>query len=143
MNYRIVTKFDLTGFYMNIYEQIKYWVTVSENDIPVMEHLFESGDYSYSLFIGHLILEKILKAHFVKIREESPPRTHDLFKLANQLSLEFSEEQLKFLISVNTFNIEARYPEEKLSFYKKCTKEFALDNIYKIKELYLWLRSQI
>ncbi len=128
---------------MNIYEQIKYWVTVSENDIPVMEHLFESGDYSYSLFIGHLILEKILKAHFVKIREESPPRTHDLFKLANQLSLEFSEEQLKFLISVNTFNIEARYPEEKLSFYKKCTKEFALDNIYKIKELYLWLRSQI
>jgi HEPN domain-containing protein len=128
---------------MNIYEQIKYWVTVSENDIPVMEHLFESGDYSYSLFIGHLVLEKILKAHFVKNREESPPRTHDLFKLANQLSLEFSEEQLKFLISVNTFNIEARYPEEKLSFYKKCTKEFALDNIYKIKELYLWLRSQI
>ena len=128
---------------MNIYEQIKYWVTVSENDISVMEHLFESGDYSYSLFIGHLVLEKILKAHFVKNREESPPRTHDLFKLANQLSLEFSEEQLKFLISVNTFNIEARYPEEKLSFYKKCTKEFALDNIYKIKELYLWLRSQI
>ena len=128
---------------MNIYEQIKYWVTVSENDIPVMEHLFESSDYSYSLFIGHLVLEKILKAHFVKNREESPPRTHDLFKLANQLSLEFSEEQLKFLISVNTFNIEAQYPEEKLSFYKKCTKEFALDNIYKIKELYLWLRSQI
>ncbi|MEI6091420.1 MAG: hypothetical protein WCR42_13275 [bacterium] len=31
-----------------------------------MEHLFESGDYSYSLFIGHLVLEKILKAHFVK-----------------------------------------------------------------------------
>jgi HEPN domain-containing protein len=51
---------------MNINEQIKYWVTVSENDIPVMEHLFESGDYSYSLFIGHLVLEKLLKAHFVK-----------------------------------------------------------------------------
>ena len=128
---------------MNISEQIKYWVTVSENDIPVMEHLFESGDYSYSLFIGHLVLEKILKAHFVKSREESPPRTHDLFKLAKQSSLEFSEEQLKFLISVNTFNIEARYPEEKLSFYKKCTKEFALDNIYKIKELYSWLIYQI
>lgn len=128
---------------MNINEQIKYWVTVSENDIPVMEHLFESGDYSYSLFIGHLVLEKILKAHFVKNSEESPPRTHDLFKLANQSSLEFSEEQLKFLISVNTFNIEARYPEEKLSFYKWCTEEFTLDNIYKIKEIYLWLRSQI
>ncbi len=43
---------------MNISEQIKYWVTVSENDIPVMEHLFESGDYSYSLFIGQRFWRK-------------------------------------------------------------------------------------
>jgi HEPN domain-containing protein len=128
---------------MDIDEKIKYWVTVSENDIPVMEHLFDSGDYSYSLFIGHLVLEKILKAHFVKNREESPPRTHDLFKLANLTSIEFSEEQLKFLINVNAFNIEARYPEEKLNFYNLCTKEFAFDNICKIKELFLWLRSRI
>lgn len=128
---------------MDINEKIKYWVAISENDIPVMEHLFDSGDYSYSLFIGHLVLEKILKAHFVKNREESPPRTHDLFKLANLSSLEFSEEQLKFLINVNTFNIEARYPEEKLNFYNKCTKEFTIENIHKIKELFLWLKYRI
>jgi hypothetical protein len=56
---------------MDINDKIKYWITISENDIPVMEHLFESEDYSYSLFIGHLVLEKILKAHFVKNTEES------------------------------------------------------------------------
>jgi HEPN domain-containing protein len=108
-----------------------------------MEHLFESGDYSYSLFIGHLVLEKMLKAHFVKNREESPPRIHDLFKLANLTSLLFSEEQLKFLINANAFNIEAHYPEEKLDFYRICTKKFTFDSICKIKELYLWLKYQI
>lgn len=108
-----------------------------------MEHLFESGDYSYPLFIGHLVLEKILKAHFVKLKEETPPRIHDLFKLANQLSIVFSEEQLKFFIEANSFNIEARYPEEKLNFHKICTKEFTYSNISKIKELYLWLKSLI
>jgi len=128
---------------MDIDNKIKYWITISENDIPVMEHLFESGDYSYSLFIGHLVLEKILKAHFVKNTEESPPRIHDLFKLANLSSLEFSQEQLTFLINANAFNIEARYPEEKLNFYKICTKEFTYENICKIKELYLWLKSRI
>jgi HEPN domain-containing protein len=128
---------------MVINEKIEYWVKIAENDIPVMEHLFESGDYSYSLFIGHLVLEKILKAFYVKHKEETPPRIHDLFKLANLSSLVFSEEQLKFLINANMFNIEARYPEEKQKFYRICTKDFTFENICKIKELYLWLKSQI
>jgi hypothetical protein len=55
----------------------------------------------------------------------------------------FKEEQLKFLINANAFNIEARYPDEKLDVYRICTKEFAFENICKIKELYLWLKSQI
>ena len=128
---------------MNIDEKVKYWVHISDKDIPVMEHLYESGDYSYSLFIGHLALEKILKAHFVKNIKETPPRTHDLFKLAKLTSLDFSEEQLKFLINVNTFNMEARYPDEKLNFYKICTYEFTTENITQIKELHLWLKSLI
>ncbi len=128
---------------MDIKEKIEYWVKISENDIPVMEHLLESGDFSYSLFIGHLVLEKILKAHYVKHKEETPPKIHDLFKLANLSSIIFSEEQLKFLINANTFNIEARYPEEKLNFFRICTKEFTFENISKIKELHLWLKSRI
>ena len=120
---------------MDINDKIKYWITISENDIPVMEHLFESGDYSYSLFMGHLVLENILKANCVKIIEESPPRIHDLYKLAALSTLEFSEDQLTFLINVNAFNIEARYLEEKLNFYKICTKEFTYEYICKIKEL--------
>lgn len=128
---------------MELNEHINYWISLAENDLSVMEHLFSSKDFSYSLFIGDLALEKILKALYVKQIQKSPPRTHDLFKLATALTIKFDDELLKYLIIVNTFNIEARYPDEKLSFYKKCTSEFTTTNISKIKELYLWLKSQI
>jgi hypothetical protein len=45
--------------------------------------------------------------------------------------------------AVTQFNIEARYPDIKLSFQKKATREFSEDYIRKIKEFYAWLRSKI
>jgi HEPN domain-containing protein len=128
---------------MNINEKIEYWVKIAELDISVMEHLYESGDFHYSLFIGHLVLEKILKAHYVKSKLETPPRSHDLVKLAFASNLKLDDEHIQFFLKVNTFNIEARYPEEKLHFYKLCTKEFCLENITIIKEMFLWLKSLI
>ena len=40
-----------------------------------------------------------------------------------------------FLMLVNSFQIEARYPDEKLDFYKTCTKEFTEINFNKIKKI--------
>jgi len=126
---------------MDINEKIKYWQTLAELDAPVMDNLYQSGNYNYSLYIGHLVLEKILKAHFVRVNLENPPRTHDLLKLASNSMIELENEQKNLLMRINTFNIEARYPDEKLSFYLNCTKEFAEANIKIIKELYQWLKS--
>jgi HEPN domain-containing protein len=128
---------------MDINEKIKYRQTLAELDVPVMDNLCQSGNYNYSLYIGHLILEKILKAHFVKVNLENPPRTHDLLKLVQNSKIEIDDKLKSLLMRINTFNIEARYPDEKLSFYLICTKEFAETNIEIIKELYQWLKSQI
>lgn len=128
---------------MDFQQKIDYWTELAEIDIQVMEHLFDSQDYNYALYIGHLILEKILKAHYIKHNKEIPPRTHDLLKLYEKSNLLLNETTSKFLLLVNTFNIEARYPDEKMSFYRICTKEFAESNILKIKEIYQWLKSQL
>ena len=42
---------------------------------------------------------------------------------------------------ITTFNISTRYPDYKLSFYKKCTELYTADRISEIKELRLWLIS--
>ncbi len=111
--------------------------------MPVILHLFENGDYVWSLYISHLIIEKMLKAHYVKYNGKMPPKTHELIKLAVASNIKLEEEQLEFLDLVNEFNIEARYSEIKFNFYKKCTREFAETNISKIMELYKWLKSLI
>lgn len=121
---------------MDINKNINYWLNLAELDIPVMEHLFQTGDYHYSLFIGHLVLEKTIKAHFVKHNQKVPPRIHDLVKLSISSGIDLDEEKTKLLLIINSFNLKARYPEEKLSFYKSCTQEFAKEYIHKIKEMH-------
>jgi len=44
------------------YNKTQYWLKSAEDDWQVSRHLFEKGDYSYSLFFGHLTIEKILRA---------------------------------------------------------------------------------
>jgi HEPN domain-containing protein len=95
--------------------------------------------------IGHLVIEKLLKAVFIKnvTSENPPPRTHDLLVLADRASIDTSETQKDWLDLITTFNISARYPDYKKSFYKKCTEQYTSENIIKIKELRVWLRSML
>ncbi|HIE05584.1 MAG TPA: HEPN domain-containing protein [bacterium (Candidatus Stahlbacteria)] len=72
-----------------------------------------------------------------------PPPTHKLEILASKTNLDLSDEQFKFLKKVNEFNIEARYPDKKFSFYKLCTKEFTEKYFIKIKDFYKWLSEKI
>lgn len=128
---------------MTIDEQIDYWTKTAEYDLPVAEHLFQSGYYVWCLFIAHLVLEKILKAHYVKDTGETPPKIHDLVKLAEKTKLGLHREQIEFLIKVNNYNLESRYPDYKLSAFKTYNKKYTEENFNKIKEMYLWLKSRL
>ncbi|MCI5115236.1 MAG: HEPN domain-containing protein [Candidatus Electrothrix sp. AW2] len=129
---------------MNIEEHIQYWLESAEHDWETAENLFTAKKYDWSLFIGHLVLEKILKAVFVqKNNNKLPPKTHNLLRLAEQSRIELSEEQEMLLDRVSEFNIETRYPQYKNEFYKKCTSEFAEEYFRKIEEMAAWLKSRI
>jgi len=93
-------------------EKVRYWLESAEDDWKVAKHLFQRGDYSYSLFFGHLTIEKILKAIYVTRLNDNPPFTHRLIFLAEKASLEMPEEKLRLLETVTDFNLEARYPDE-------------------------------
>lgn len=125
-------------------EHIDYWLKSAEHDLKAAVSLFKSKKYDWCLFIGHLVLEKTLKALFVNANENKvPPWIHNLVKLAELSSLELTEEQKLFLDEVNDFNLESRYPDHKLEFYKKCTEEYTEKYFKKIKEFHKWLKSQL
>ena len=70
---------------MTIEETIQYWIDSAENDLKTAESLFDTGHYDWCLFVGHLVLEKILKAHWVKHnRNVIHPKIHNLLILAKE-----------------------------------------------------------
>jgi HEPN domain-containing protein len=128
---------------MDQQDLIRYWVETSNEDFSTMIHLYDSKDYSWCLFIGHLVIEKLLKAMYVKNIGANVPKTHDLLRLADKALVETSNDQKDDLDLVTTFNISARYPDYKQSFKNKCTYEFTTNTINKIKELRKWLMKLI
>ena len=129
---------------MKIEDHINHWLMSAEHDFETAEILFQSQKYDWCLFLGHLVLEKALKALYVKSNENKlPPKTHNLIKLAEKTTTSLSSERKFFLDKVNDFNLEVRYPEFRKEFYKTCTREFTEPQFIKIKETFQWLKSQI
>ena len=54
---------------------------------------------------------------------------------------EIDDEQKFLLDKINDFNIQTRYPDYKLEFYKQCNAEYTNEYLSKIKECYKWLSS--
>ena len=121
---------------INIAKNIQYWLKTSEHDYETMQGLFKIKRYADSLFYGHIVLEKILKAQAVKTMRQEAPRTHNLAVLARTSGIDFTKEDLEFLATVNRFNMRARYPDIKLNFYKLSTAKYTKDKLNKIKKFY-------
>jgi len=128
---------------MNRDEHIAYWLSESDKDLAVMQSLFDNGYFTWSLFVGHLTLEKILKALYAKRVDIQVPRVHHLLKIARDCGLELAVEQEDFLLEVTTYNLKGRYPDYKQSFSRKATREFTSDRIEKIREIQQWLKGKL
>lgn len=103
---------------------LEYWKNSAENDYETMLILYKNKKFSWSLFIGHLVIEKLLKALYAKNNIENPycAKTHNLLLLAEKCKLELTEDQIEKLQVFNRFNISGRYDDYKKTFEKKCTR---------------------
>ena len=122
---------------------IKYWIDGSDDDFETMSAMFDSKKFSWSLFIGHLMIEKLIKAYYVKVKSDYPPFIHNLLRLAEKAGLELTDDKKEQLVTITAFNINARYDDYKMSFKKQCTPEFTNEWINKLKELRSWIKALI
>jgi HEPN domain-containing protein len=120
-----------------------FWLEEAEEAKQVAEHLFEKKDYSYSLFFGHLAIEKLLKALYVTRKAEQAPYIHNLLRLAESIGLSLTDEQRDDLIRITVFHLESRYPDEKRSFRNKCTRGYTKKELTKIDGVFAWLISML
>ena len=66
----------------NIDKHVKHWITSSDDDFNTMLALFDLKKYNWALFMGHIAIEKLLKAYFLKKNKNNVPYTHNLYRLA-------------------------------------------------------------
>lgn len=127
---------------MEISEQIVYWKNLAASDLEVARRFLQrQEDLHYCLFFCHMSLEKLIKGLVVAATHTTPPKIHDLLTLAERAKLVLDEDQKTKFGIFNSFNLEARYPDYKLSFYKRCTKEFAAEQFAQIEAAYAWLST--
>lgn len=128
---------------IDIEKTYNHWINTSDKDYNTMINLYNSKDYHWSLFIGHIVIERLLKAAVVRKTANHAPFTHDLTKLAKISGQPFSDEWLDWMDTISTFNMNARYDIYKEAFYRKCTNEFTTEWIEKIKILRLWIKEKL
>lgn len=122
---------------------IKYWTDASDDDFDTMKAMFECKKFNWSLFVGHLMIEKLLKALYVNRKNDYPPYIHNLLRLAENCDLDLNDEQRLFFATVTAFNINARYDDYKISFQQKCTPEYTTIWIEKLTNIRQWIKKQI
>ncbi|GHT80016.1 hypothetical protein FACS189467_0980 [Bacteroidia bacterium] len=127
----------------NVDNIVKHWVETSEDDFKMMLSLLESKQYSWALFLGHLVLEKLLKAYYVKVKCQHAPLLHDLVVIARRGGLVLTDEQAAHLTIITGFNINARYDNYKREFYTRCTPEYAMKWAEIIKQLRIWIQQML
>ncbi len=123
-------------------EQINYWRKSGEDNWDAANVLFKNKHYDFCLFTCHLAIEKLLKGLVVIEIKEYAPRIHDLERLAVLAKLSLEEERNINLKIITRFCMACRYPDEKFTFYKKCTKDYTEKYLKICEELFLWLKMQ-
>jgi len=125
-------------------DKFQYWIDLAEYDIETAKVMLQSGRYLYVGFMCHQTIEKMLKAFYVKTKNEQPPRTHNLRILANNsgIHLEMSEFQLDFLNLLEPLNIEARYPTDKERIMRSLNHDRCAKIVGETMEMMKWIKSK-
>ena len=129
---------------MNSVDLMKYWFESADSDYETMKVLYNNKKNTWCLFIGHLVIEKLLKGLYAKNNLENPiaPKIHNLILLSQKANLEVPTEIREKIQTINTFNISARYDDYKRTFDEKCTDDYTSEQVKNVEEVRKWLKEQ-
>lgn len=117
------------------------WIAMAEYDLGTAQHMLETGRLLYVVFMCHLALEKILKAHVTETTQDIPKKTHDLIYLIKKANLILPKEQLEFVGKINNASVPTRYPEDLQKILKEYPKNVVEDYLKQTREVIRWLKQ--
>ena len=102
--------------------------------------MLASGRYLYVIFMCHLALEKILKAHVTEATKAVPAKTHDLIYLVEKAQLRLPEDLQDFIGQINNASIPTRYPDDIQRITHEYSDSVAKNYLERTAEVIQWLK---
>jgi len=125
-------------------EHINFWIAQADDDWSAVNTLFMGKNYLQCLFFAHLVIEKISKAIWIKYNDQNvPPRTHNLIFLLSETPISLTEDRSEFLLSLNRFQLEGRYPDYLTKMSDICNEQFTKSILETVTELRSWLLEKL
>ena len=126
-------------------DRVIYWLDLSDYDIETAEAMQKSKRYLYVGFMCHQTIEKIFKAYFTHLKNETAPFSHSLSYIAKKGGFygDFSEGQKEFIDQIEPLNIEARYPSHKERLLKSLNEKKSLEILMDTKRLQEWIKQML
>jgi HEPN domain-containing protein len=126
----------------NIGDTIDRWMRQADHDLENAKKNLEIEAYDVSLILCEQAAEKMLKALYIKERNEEPPRTHSLRKLIELTDM--SDDALELVAELDSYYLVLRYPDVgDVVPYENVDKEDAEDGIDKAEHIVELARTQI
>jgi HEPN domain-containing protein len=125
-------------------QHIEFWIEQANDDWTAVGTLFDGKNYLQSLFFAHLVIEKLCKSLWIKHNLDNiPPRTHNLIILLSATPIKLTTEQSEFLLYLNRFQLEGRYPDYMTKMRSICTELFTKELINSVNKFRLWLLEKL
>ncbi len=117
------------------------WVDQAYYDLDTARAMLDSSRYMYVLFCCQQAVEKALKAKIVNLTGGSPPRIHNLAKLAEKAGIALNTERILLCRELSAYYVKTLYPEEIQAMSSSLTREVASDYFKKTEGILQWLFS--
>ncbi len=125
-------------------DYINFWIEQAEDDWTAVDTLFKGRNYLQSLFFANLVIEKLCKSLWIKHNQENvPPRTHNLILLLSSTPIELIDDRSEFMLSLNRFQLEGRYPDYLTKMHDICNEQFTTSMLNSTNQLRLWLLEKL
>jgi len=125
-------------------QHIDFWVEQANDDWKAVFTLYNGKNYLQSLFFAHLVIEKLCKSLWIKHNiENTPPRTHNLIHLLTATPIALDDDTSEFLLNLNRFQLEGRYPDYLTKLHTFCNEPFAQSILSSTNKIRVWLLGNL
>ncbi|RZK44278.1 MAG: HEPN domain-containing protein [Hymenobacter sp.] len=129
---------------MTKHDHIQYWKETAEEDWLAAQDLFQTKRYLQSLFLAHLTIEKLSKAHWVQDNAgDYPPRIHNILRLWGDTQLAPAPDHENTAAELNRFQLEGRYPDYQRAVAQQATEAYTRTLLHDTVQLRTWLLSKL